>query len=110
MTLEDVSLLFGLPGSREPMGAAARDDGGFPRLDTTCRRGVGGGNVGGGRGAGSGAPLATPSPESAVAGCGHPCDPFTYPTHHTRAAQRAAEAVRRREHHAPPRSTKHDRI
>jgi hypothetical protein len=32
-------------------GAATRDDGGLPQLDTACRRGVGGGSIGGGGGA-----------------------------------------------------------
>jgi hypothetical protein len=68
---------------------------------------IGGGTVP----SGSGAPLATPSPEMAVARRDrHPRDPLTYPTHHTRAAQRAAAAARRREHRGPPRLTKRGRI
>jgi hypothetical protein len=51
---------------------------------------------------GSGAPLATPPPEPAAGGRDrHPRDPLTYPTHHTRAAQRALAASRRKEHQGP---------
>jgi hypothetical protein len=51
---------------------------------------------------GLGSPLAAP-PELAVAGRDHhPRDPLTYPTHHTRAAQRAVASARRKEHQGPP--------
>jgi hypothetical protein len=60
---------------------------------------------------GSGAPLATPPPEPAAGGRDrHPRDPLTYPTHHTRAAQRALAVSRRKEHQGPPRLTKRGRI
>jgi hypothetical protein len=60
---------------------------------------------------GSGAPFATPPPEPAAGGRDrHPRDPLTYTTHHTRAAQRAAAAAKRKEHQGPPRLTKHGRI
>jgi hypothetical protein len=60
---------------------------------------------------GSGAPLATPPPEPVVGGRDrHPRDPLTYLTNHTRAAQRAVAAARRKEHQGPPRPTKRGRI
>jgi hypothetical protein len=60
---------------------------------------------------GSGAPLATSPPEPAVGERDrHPREPLTYPTHHMRAAQRAAVATRRKEHQGPPRPMKRGRI
>jgi hypothetical protein len=56
---------------------------------------------------GPGPPLATPLPEPTDGGRDrHPRDPFMYPTHHTRAAQRAATAAKRKEHQGLPRPTK----
>jgi hypothetical protein len=55
--------------------------------------------------------VATLSPEPAVGGRDrHPREPLTYPTHHTRGAQRAATAAKRMEHQDPPRPTKRGRI
>jgi hypothetical protein len=52
---------------------------------------------------GSDAPLETSPPEPVTGVRDHHLrDPLTYPTHHTRAAQRVAVAARRREHQGPP--------
>jgi hypothetical protein len=153
-TIEIGGTQLGGPARRDPAdaGAAARDDGGLPRLGTACRRGVGGGSVSGGGGAvdqsgthpvwidysrgrdrrGGGVPSGSATPQVATGGgrlvglrCSlsdtapepaavgrdhHPRYPLTCPTHHIRAAQRAAAAAKRKEHQGPPRLMKRDRI
>jgi hypothetical protein len=95
----------GLPDGGPPRCPQASTGGGLSLGDFT------GSDRRGAVPSGSDAPLATPPLKPAVGGHDHhPREPLTYPTHHTRVAQRAAAAARRKEHRGPPRPTKRGRI
>jgi hypothetical protein len=95
-----------IPCGSTTLEAATGGGGGVPSGSATPQVATGGGRLVGLR-----CSLSDTAPEPAAVGRDHhPRYPLTCPTHHIRAAQRAAAATKRKEHQGPPRPMKRDRI